>query len=87
MEKLFDPCVNRTLELIDGQVASVLKAGLGKPKLVLVVGGFGRNAYLYSKIEEYARARGIQTRRPKFPYVLAPIHVKLSYNNNLITWN
>ncbi|KAH7141116.1 hypothetical protein EDB81DRAFT_692772 [Dactylonectria macrodidyma] len=68
MKKLFDPCVNRTLELIDGQVASVMKAGLGKPKMVIVVGGFGRNAYLYKKIEEYAQARGIQTRRPKNPW-------------------
>jgi hypothetical protein len=68
MKKLFDPCVNRTLELIDGQVASVLKKGLDKPKMILVVGGFGRNAYLYKKIEEYAQARGIQTRRPMFSW-------------------
>ena len=32
MKELFGPCVNRTLELIDGQVASVMKAGHGKPK-------------------------------------------------------
>jgi len=33
MQQVFDPCVNRTLELIDGQVDSVMKAGLGKPKV------------------------------------------------------
>jgi len=33
MIEIFDPCVNRTLELIDGQVASVLKSGKPKPKV------------------------------------------------------
>ncbi len=32
MKKLFDPCMNRTLELIDGQVASVVKTTGSKPK-------------------------------------------------------
>jgi hypothetical protein len=36
MKQVFDPCVNRTLELIDGQVAAVMKAGLGKPKVILL---------------------------------------------------
>lgn len=33
MKEMFDPCVNRTLELIDGQVASILKNGQSKPKV------------------------------------------------------
>jgi hypothetical protein len=33
MKEMFDPCVNRTLELIDGQVASILKDGRSKPKV------------------------------------------------------
>jgi hypothetical protein len=68
MKQVFDPCVNRTLELIDGQVASVMKAGHGKPKMVLVVGGFGKNAYLYKKIEEYCKQRSIVVRQPKSPW-------------------
>jgi hypothetical protein len=68
MKKVFDPCVNRTLELIDGQVASVMKGNLSKPKMVLVVGGFGRNPYLYLKIQEYCAARGISTRQPMNPW-------------------
>lgn len=36
-------------------------------QLVLVVGGFGRNDYLYRRIEEYCQGRGIQARRPGFP--------------------
>ncbi|KAK3899799.1 hypothetical protein C8A05DRAFT_46227 [Staphylotrichum tortipilum] len=55
MKQLFNPCVTRAVELIDGQ-------------LVLVVGGFGRNQYLYRKIDEYCQGRGIQTRRPGFPW-------------------
>ncbi|KAK6499972.1 hypothetical protein TWF481_010329 [Arthrobotrys musiformis] len=68
MKQIFDPCVNRTVKLIDGQVTAVMNAGLGKPKMVLVVGGFGRNQYLYRKIKEYCSAKGIETRKPKFPW-------------------
>ncbi|KAK4161725.1 hypothetical protein QBC43DRAFT_357267 [Cladorrhinum sp. PSN259] len=68
MQQVFLPCVNRTLELIDGQVASVMKNGLGKPKMVFVVGGFGRNPYLYRKIQEYCQQRGIGTRQPPRPW-------------------
>ncbi|KAK3997750.1 hypothetical protein QBC44DRAFT_228707 [Cladorrhinum sp. PSN332] len=68
MEQIFLPCVNRTLELIDGQVASVMKNKLGKPKMVFVVGGFGRNPYLYRKVQEYCQQRGIETRQPPRPW-------------------
>ncbi|KAK6356035.1 hypothetical protein TWF718_000409 [Orbilia javanica] len=68
MKQIFDPCVNSTIKLIDGQVTAVMKAGLDKPKMVLVVGGFGRNQYLYRKIKEYCSTRGIETRQPKFPW-------------------
>ncbi|KAL8400786.1 hypothetical protein RB594_000976 [Gaeumannomyces avenae] len=67
MQKIFDPCVNRVLELVDGQVAAVMKAGHGKPKMVFLVGGFGRNIYLFKKIQEYCTARGMQTRQPAHP--------------------
>jgi hypothetical protein len=33
MKDLFDPCINRTLELIDGQVASMLRKVATKPKV------------------------------------------------------
>ncbi len=36
-------------------------------KMVFVVGGFGRNQYLYSKIQEYCEGKDIQTRLPMFP--------------------
>ncbi|KAF2685161.1 actin-like ATPase domain-containing protein [Lentithecium fluviatile CBS 122367] len=68
MREIFDPCVNRTLELIDGQIASIIRAKRNKPKMVLVVGGFGRNAYLFKKIEEYCRERDILARKPNFSW-------------------
>ncbi|KAK6337277.1 hypothetical protein TWF730_002683 [Orbilia blumenaviensis] len=68
MKQIFNPCINGTIQLIDGQVTAVMKSGLGKPKMVLVVGGFGRNKYLYRKIQEYCSTRGIGTRQPKFPW-------------------
>lgn len=33
MRAIMDPCVNRTLELVDGQVASLVKGGRAKPKV------------------------------------------------------
>ncbi|KAK3378944.1 hypothetical protein B0T24DRAFT_663235 [Lasiosphaeria ovina] len=71
MELVFDPCVNRTLELIDGQVDSVMKTSSRKPKMVFVVGGFGSNPYLYSKIEEYCSQRSIAARFPPHPWSAA----------------
>ncbi|KAH8678766.1 hypothetical protein BGZ60DRAFT_401802 [Tricladium varicosporioides] len=68
LKEIFNPCVNRTLELIDGQIAAILSSGHRKPKLVLCVGGFGRNEYLNSKIVEYCNDRNIGTRRPQFPW-------------------
>ncbi|KAK0721720.1 hypothetical protein B0T26DRAFT_869972 [Lasiosphaeria miniovina] len=71
MELVFEPCVNRTLELTDGQVDSVMKTSSKKPKMVFVVGGFGSNPYLYSKIEEYCSERSIATRFPPHPWSAA----------------
>ncbi|KAH8659361.1 hypothetical protein BGZ60DRAFT_382721 [Tricladium varicosporioides] len=70
MKAVMNPCVNRTLELVDGQVAALIKNGRSKPKvrMVIVVGGFGRNNYLYNRISEYCEQRGILTRRPAAPW-------------------
>jgi hypothetical protein len=35
--------------------------------MILVVGGFGRNEYLFRRITEYANERGIETRTPDAP--------------------
>jgi len=36
--------------------------------MVFVVGGFGRNPYLYRKVQEYCSQRGIGTRQPQNPW-------------------
>lgn len=67
MKGVFKPCVDRVLKLIASQVDAVLNAGHQKPKMVFLVGGFGKNHYLYKTIEEYCSRRHIQTRRPLNP--------------------
>jgi len=68
MKSFFEPCVNRTLELVDGQVMDMMRSNQAKPKMILVVGGFGRNVYLFNKITAYANERGIETRTPDSPW-------------------
>jgi molecular chaperone DnaK (HSP70) len=67
LTEIFNPCVNRTLELIDGQVAEIHKTG-ARVKCVFLVGGFGKSNYLFKKIEEYAVERGFSAMRPANPW-------------------
>ena len=67
LREIFNPCVNRTLELIDGQVAEIHKTG-ARVKCVFLVGGFGKSNYLFKKIEEYAAERGFSAMRPANPW-------------------
>jgi hypothetical protein len=84
MREVFESCVKRTLELVDGQVQALKNSGGSNPKAsrlplnpttwwadaaqtVFVVGGFGRNQYLFSRIKDYCEAKGIQARQPGFP--------------------
>ncbi|RPA89023.1 actin-like ATPase domain-containing protein [Choiromyces venosus 120613-1] len=66
-QEIFDPCINRTLELIDGQIAAVHAKG-SQVKYVFLVGGFGKSEYMFKKVQEYCVARGLETRRPPFPW-------------------
>ncbi|KAL8366624.1 hypothetical protein RB595_010473 [Gaeumannomyces hyphopodioides] len=68
MKQIFKPCVDRVLELITSQVDAVLGAGHQKPKMVFLVGGFGKNDYLYKMIEQFCSRRRIQIRRPLNPW-------------------
>lgn len=65
MEAIFEPTVKRTVELLDSQIKAVEAAGIGTPKTVLVVGGYGRSPYLYAKIRTHCAAKGIETRKPQ----------------------
>ncbi|KAG0637899.1 hypothetical protein HOY80DRAFT_907084 [Tuber brumale] len=66
-QEIFDPCINRTLELIDGQIAAVQSRD-SRVKYVFLVGGFGKSEYMFKKVQEYCVARGLETRRPPFPW-------------------
>jgi hypothetical protein len=37
MKQFFEPCVNRTLELIDGQVLDLMRRNQAKPKVSLTL--------------------------------------------------
>ncbi|KAH0564764.1 hypothetical protein GP486_001847 [Trichoglossum hirsutum] len=67
LRELFDPWVNKTLQLIDDQAAAVYATG-ASVKYVFLVGGFGKSDYLYKKVQEYCTARGFEARRPPFPW-------------------
>ncbi|KAF4965671.1 hypothetical protein FSARC_6566 [Fusarium sarcochroum] len=68
MKQIFDPVVKRILDLVGGQIEAIQEAGLAGPKMVLVVGGFGSNCYLYDQIRLYCDQLGIGTRKPKHPW-------------------
>ena len=65
MKEIFEPTMKQILDIIYGQIKSIKAVGLEKPKLVLVVGGFGRNPYLYEQIRSHCARQDIGTRRPQ----------------------
>jgi len=67
LREMFDPHVDRTLELIEEQVDAVTINGEAV-KYVFLVGGFGSSEYMFQKVQEFTNARGIETRKPRFPW-------------------
>ncbi|KAI9890224.1 MAG: hypothetical protein M1814_004386 [Vezdaea aestivalis] len=67
LTEMFEFSVNRSLELIDGQVADIQAKG-ARVKAVFLVGGFGKSNYLFSKIKEYCTERGFEALRPENPW-------------------
>ncbi|KAI9773911.1 MAG: hypothetical protein M1840_006137 [Geoglossum simile] len=63
MKSFFDPCVDRIVELIKGQIAQVERLRV-RPKNVFMVGGFAESRCLQEEIEHSLRLRNIQLRRP-----------------------
>ena len=49
---IFEPVVAEVLRLINGQIEATMKATMKPVKAVLLVGGFGQNAYLRDRISE-----------------------------------
>ncbi|KAE9574263.1 hypothetical protein CGMCC3_g9641 [Colletotrichum fructicola] len=48
---VFDPVIDQTAELVQKQIAAVLKKTDKKPKKVILVGGFGRCVYLRTRLQ------------------------------------
>ena len=59
VKEIFEPVVTEIVDLIRGQINQV--ASLGKNvKAVLMVGGFGQNAYLRERIRRDLAGKGIE---------------------------
>ncbi|KAH0538333.1 hypothetical protein FGG08_005068 [Glutinoglossum americanum] len=63
MRSFFDPCVDRIVELIEGQIAQVARLQT-RLKNIFLIGGFAESKYLREEIEYSLRLRNIQVRRP-----------------------
>lgn len=63
LKEMFDPCVEKTCNLIAGQIDQVQRAG-SQVKYVFLVGGFGKSPYMFDRVRQFARTRGISTIQP-----------------------
>jgi len=63
MRSFFDPCVNRIIELIQGQIDQI-NMKRTRVKNIFLVGGFAESEYLRQEIELSLGLRHIQLRRP-----------------------
>ncbi|OCK81694.1 actin-like ATPase domain-containing protein [Lepidopterella palustris CBS 459.81] len=66
--EMFRPCVDRTIELIAGQLAQVQRTAGSKARYVFLSGGFGGSEHLFNKVKNFLRPRGIPLKRPKNPW-------------------
>ena len=63
MRRLFDPIIDKVVNLIQEQV-SMASAGTNRIRAILLVGGFGESDYLYLRIRAWASAFGIEVLQP-----------------------
>jgi actin-related protein len=63
MKGLFDPCVNKIVDLIQGQIQQVERTK-NRVKNVFLVGGFGESPYLQQELKKSLDLRKIKMRRP-----------------------
>lgn len=59
----FDPCVEKTVDLIAAQIGQIERLG-SRVKLVSLSGGFASSDYLFAEINRFTKPRRISTRRP-----------------------
>ncbi|KAH0558448.1 hypothetical protein GP486_004894 [Trichoglossum hirsutum] len=63
MRSFFEPCVDRIVDLIQGQVGQIERLRT-RPKNIFLIGGFAESKYLQEEIEYSLRLRNIQLRIP-----------------------
>lgn len=63
MKGLFDPCVDKVVDLIQGQIQQVERTK-NRVKNVFLVGGFGESLYLQQELKKSLDLRKIKMRRP-----------------------
>ncbi|KAH0556986.1 hypothetical protein GP486_005225 [Trichoglossum hirsutum] len=64
MKSFFDPCVNKVIELINGQIQQVERKK-NRVRNVFLVGGFGESLFLQKELELSLKMRKITMRRPE----------------------
>lgn len=65
VKTIFDPVVDEVLKLVMGQI----NASKNPIKAVLMVGGFGQNAYLRDCIRQFVASKGIEVMQSPNGYV------------------
>jgi molecular chaperone DnaK (HSP70) len=68
MTEMFTFPIQQTLDLIDGQIEEAQKTGNINLKYVFLVGGFSESPYMYYKIKEFVKAKGLKTTRPPYAW-------------------
>lgn len=66
VKAIFDPVVKEVLNLVTGQI----KAAKRQVRAVILVGGFGQNAYLRDVIREEVKSSGVEVLQSPNRYVL-----------------
>ena len=66
VKEIFDPVVKEVLNLVTGQI----KAAKRHVKAVLLVGGFGQNAYLRDAIREEVKSSNVEVLQSPNRYIL-----------------
>jgi len=62
LREMFDPCVDRIIDLIAGQIGLVQDTG-SRVRYVFLTGGFAQSPYLFDQVHQFTRLRRIQTKR------------------------
>jgi molecular chaperone DnaK (HSP70) len=68
MIDIFEPTIQKTYDLIDGQIKQAQQSSKVKLKYIFMVGGFSESPYVYSKIKEFVETKGLKIIRPAYAW-------------------